>query len=229
MGAIAIIPSTPLLVPELAGAAAAEVADLRAAVLTVAASLPARWVVVGVGGADGVLGPACAGTFAGFGVDLPVGFAPATGSSQPAVELPVCALVAGWVRGQAQPAARVHVRVYSADHDRAEALACGRTLRAELDQTPDPTGVLVVADGLNTLTPAAPGGDYPDDAEVQLDLDDALAGGDVTALTQLPRRVPGWVGWQVLAGLVEPAPRSAHQLYRGAPYGVGYFVGVWQP
>ena len=34
---------------------------------------------------------------------------------------------------------------------------------------------------------------------------------------------------KVLAGLVEPAPRSAKELYRGAPYGVGYFAGVWQP
>jgi hypothetical protein len=31
----------------------------------------------------------------------------------------------------------------------------------------------------------------------------------------------------VLAGL--GGPRSAAELYRGAPYGVGYFVGVWQP
>jgi hypothetical protein len=33
----------------------------------------------------------------------------------------------------------------------------------------------------------------------------------------------------VLAGLAEPAPRWAKELYRGAPFGVGYFAGVWQP
>jgi hypothetical protein len=33
----------------------------------------------------------------------------------------------------------------------------------------------------------------------------------------------------VLAGLAEPAPRSVKELYRAAPYGVGYFTGVWQP
>ncbi|MCV7091033.1 hypothetical protein H7H80_15295, partial [Mycobacterium interjectum] len=38
LGAIAIVPSAPVLVPELAGAAAAEVADLTAAVLAAASS-----------------------------------------------------------------------------------------------------------------------------------------------------------------------------------------------
>jgi hypothetical protein len=33
----------------------------------------------------------------------------------------------------------------------------------------------------------------------------------------------------VLAGLAEPEARSCTEFYRGAPYGVGYFVGVWQP
>ena len=44
-----------------------------------------------------------------------------------------------------------------------------------------------------------------------------------------PHTVVGRVAYQVLAGLTEPAPRSAKELYRGAPYGVGYFAGVWQP
>jgi hypothetical protein len=62
---------------------------------------------------------------------------------------------------------------------------------------------------------------------VQNDLDDALAGGDPTALAQLPAAVVGRAAFGVLAGLVEPAPRTATELYRGAPYGVGYFAGVW--
>jgi hypothetical protein len=37
------------------------------------------------------------------------------------------------------------------------------------------------------------------------------------------------VAFAVLAGLVQPAPRSAKELHRAAPYGVGYFAGVWQP
>ena len=35
-------------------------------------------------------------------------------------------------------------------------------------------------------------------------------------------------GRQTFPRLTGP-PRSAKELYRGAPYGVGYFVGVWQP
>jgi hypothetical protein len=79
------------------------------------------------------------------------------------------------------------------------------------------------------LTPAAPGGYHPEDADVQRALDDALACGDVAALTRLPEQVRGRVAFGVLAGLAEPVPRSAKELYRAAPYGVGYFAGVWQP
>ena len=64
---------------------------------------------------------------------------------------------------------------------------------------------------------------------VQAALDDALARGDAAALTRLPGGIVGRVGYQVLAGLTEPGPRSAKELMRGAPYGVGYFVGVWAP
>jgi hypothetical protein len=46
LSAIAIVPSAPVLVPELGGAASAEVADLRAEVLAAAALLPPRWIVI---------------------------------------------------------------------------------------------------------------------------------------------------------------------------------------
>jgi aromatic ring-opening dioxygenase LigB subunit len=88
--------------------------------------------------------------------------------------------------------------------------------------------VLIVADGVHTLTPPAPGGYDPDSIPVQAALDDALAGGDTAALARLPRQVVGRVAYQVLAGLAG-RPRSADELYRGAPYGVGYFAGVWLP
>jgi hypothetical protein len=227
LSTIAIIPSAPVLVPELAGAAADEVAELRVAMVAAVAALPPRWLVVGVGTADVVVGPESVGTFAGFGVDLAVQLSPqATG--RPA-ELPLCALIAGWIRAQAQLDARAEVRVYAANHDADTALALGRQLRHEIDDAAEPTGVLVVADGANTLNPAAPGGHQPADVEVQWALDEALACGDVAALSQLPGQVVGRVAFGVLAGLAEPAPRSAKELHRAAPYGVGYFAGVWQP
>lgn len=42
LSAIGIVPSAPVLVPELAGAAAAELADLGAAVIAAASLLPKR-------------------------------------------------------------------------------------------------------------------------------------------------------------------------------------------
>jgi hypothetical protein len=227
LSAIAIIPSAPVLVPELAGAAADEVAELRAAMVAAVATLPPRWIAVGVGACDGVVGPEAVGTFAGFGVDVPVRLSPpATGRP---VELPLCALIAGWIRAQAQPDAAVQVRIFADSHDSVTAVELGRQLRNEIDQSTDPTGVLVVADGANTLTPSAPGGHRPADVDVQRALDDALACGDLAALTRLPAQVRGRVAFGVLAGLAEPVPRSAKELYRSEPYGVGYFAGVWQP
>ena len=228
LSAIAIFPSAPVLVPELAGAAVAEVADLAAASLAAAALLPDRWVAIGTGPYDGVLGPDAVGTFAGFGADVRVRLSPRADEAAPPVAFPVCALLAGWVRGQAQPQASVQVRIYRSDHEAHAALSLGKHLRAEIDRLAEPIGVLVVADGANTLTPAAPGGYHPDNADAQEALDDALALGDIPALRRLPRQILGRVAFQVLAGLAEPGPRSAKELYRGAPLGVGYFAGAWQ-
>jgi hypothetical protein len=237
LSAIAIVPSAPVLVPELAGAAAAEIADLRAAVVAAAAALPARWSVVGTGPVDAVVSSETSGTFAGFGVDVRVrlrggSHLPATPADSPDElpgELQLCALMAAWVRGRARPDASVQVHVYADDHDPATAVARGRRLRAEIDLEPDPIGVLVVADGVSALTPSSPGGYDPAGAGSQLALDDALATGDTGALTRLPVQVRGRVAFAVLAGLAEPGVRSATELYRGAPHGVGYFTGVWLP
>ncbi|OBJ36804.1 hypothetical protein A5621_15765, partial [Mycobacterium colombiense] len=185
-------------------------------------------LVIGVGPDDDVLGPDAVGTFAGFGADVRVRLSPEADQAAPPMALPVCALLAGWVRGQAQPHASAQVRVYRADHDADTALRLGTQLRAEIDRLAEPVGVLVVADGANTLTPAAPGGYDPDNADAQQALDDALAGGDLAAMRRLPQQIHGRVAFQVLAGLAEPGPRSAKELYRGAPYGVGYFAGAWQ-
>ena len=213
------------MVPELAAAAADELADLRDAVFAAAGSLPSRWIAIGVGPVDAVVGPDAAGTFAGYGVDLRVTMSPDGG---PLTELPLCALITGWTRAQANPEARAEVRVYTADHHADAALAHGRQLRAEIDEAVHPVGVLVVADGAHTLTPSAPGGYHPDSIPTQAALDDALAAGDAAALTRLPDAIVGRVAYQVLAGLVG-SPRSAKELYRGVPYGVGYFAGIWNP
>jgi hypothetical protein len=227
LSGIAIVPSPPVLVPELAAGAAGELAEVRQAAVAAAASLPPRWLAVGVGPGDEVIAPSRVGTFAGYGVDVPVRLSPQ--ADEPPTALPLCALVTGWLRGQVDGETHAEVRVFADTHSAESALAHGRRLRGELDATAGEVGVLIVADGAHTLTQSAPGGYDPASAPVQAALDDALAGGDTAALAVLPDLVVGRVAYQVLAGLVGPGPRSVTELYRGAPFGVGYFVGRWQP
>jgi hypothetical protein len=214
------------MVPELASGAADELADLRAAAFAAAGSLPDRWIAVGRGPADALVAPPQTGTFAGYGVDLPVALAPGEGDAS--AQLPLAALVTGWLRGRVNPDAHAEVRVYADEHDADAAVERGRRLRADIDEADGPVGVLIVADGAHTLTQPAPGGYDPDSIPVQAALEDALAAGDAAALRRLPDAIVGRVAFQVLAGLTE-RPRSAKEMYRGAPYGVGYFVGVWLP
>lgn len=215
------------MVPELASSAAAETEDLRRAALSAAAELPDRWFAVGVAPADGVYGPGTAGTFGGYGVDVRVGLSAHTGP-EPAA-LPLCALIAGWLRGVANPGAHAEVHSFRVDHDADTAAGLGGRLRSQIDTAAEDVGVLVIADGANTLTPQAPGGHDPDSALRQAALDDSLSAGDAAALVASADGAVGRVAFQVLAGLVGTGPRAAKELYRGAPYGVGYFVGVWTP
>jgi hypothetical protein len=226
LSAIAIIPSAPVLVPQLLGAAAAELTDLRQAVLAAASALPERWLSIGVGPADEVVGPRDAGTFAGYGVDVKAGLSPTADDVR---TLPLSALITAWVRGEVRPSASAEVRVFAREHSAEDAIRRGAGLRSAVDDTDDPVGVLVVADGANTLTPRAPGGHDSGSVAVQSTLDEALAAGDIEALGRLPSSITGRVAWQVLAGLAGAPPRSVKELYRGAPFGVGYFVGVWLP
>ncbi|MGV0851476.1 hypothetical protein [Mycolicibacterium phlei] len=225
LSAIAIVPSAPVMVPQLAGGAAAELAALHEAVFAAVAELPDRWIAVGVGDTCTVIGPRTAGTFAGYGVDVRVTLSP--GVDDEPVPLPLCALITGWVRGAARPGAVAEVRVFA--DGCADSVARGRQLRAELDAVAEPVGVLIVGDGANTLTPPAPGGYDPGSLPLQQAFDEALAGGDAAALTRLPAAITARTAFEVLAGLAEPGPRAAKELYRGAPYGVGYFAGVWKP
>ena len=230
LSVIAIVPSAPVMVPELAATAATETADLRAAAVSAVEALPRRWVGVGVAATDSVVGPESVGTFAGYGADVRVGLSDSALAARcPPVQLPLCVLITAWLRGLARSAASAHVHTYRSDHELATALALGRKLRMEIERTGDPVGVLIVADGANTLGRSAPGGYVPESIPVQAALDDALAAGDEAALTRLPDSIIGRTPYRILAGLVGSAPRSAVQLYRGAPYGVGYFVGVWRP
>ncbi|MET9213947.1 MULTISPECIES: class III extradiol ring-cleavage dioxygenase family protein [unclassified Nocardia] len=244
----ALVPSPPMLVPELCGRPVAADSDpddptavLRAAALDAAAALAAsadRWTVLGVGAHDQNFAATTRGTFRGFGADVVVGLGPAGPDPVPAdPQLPLPVLVAGWLRERVAPGISVTARLLAADTAPADCVSAGTALRAALDADPAPHAVLVVADGAATLTFGAPG--YLDEraAPVQDALDAALRDGSRSGLATLDPALcaqlllDGRAAYQVLGGLfaADPADPRVRTLYQGAPYGVGYDVSVWEP
>jgi hypothetical protein len=77
---VALVPHPPLLVPELVGCAVAETAQLRGACESAAGRLAAgasRWIAIAADEAGPArVPPSATGTFAGYGVDVPVTLAP---------------------------------------------------------------------------------------------------------------------------------------------------------
>ena len=235
--AAVLVPSPPILVPELNGAGAAETGELRTAALRAAGRLGAvadRWIVLGTGAGDQIVGAGTVGTFKGFGVDVRVSLSPgATAEADPGV--PLAALVAGWLRGVAAPAVTLDCRIVAADASPARCGEIGVALRDEVADPSEPVGVLVVADGATTLTPKAPGAFDERAPRLQEQLNTALAQGDFAALAGLDAGLcaelgcSGRAAWQVLAALFGTAPGHVTTDYVDAPFGVGYYVGTWQP
>jgi hypothetical protein len=248
----ALVPSPPILVPELCGGIArvtgadpvSAPASLRSAALEAVGALADthRWMVVGTGVTDELFAPDTQGTFRGFGVDTRVALsnpALSTKSAEdvPDPQLPLAALIAGWLRGQVAPNTAASARIVAADTSTARCAEIGTELRAVLDDVPEPLGVLVIADGAATLSTASPG--YLDSraAAVQDDLDRALASGDRAGLLALDPALcaelamSGRAAYQVLAGLfaADLSDPAVETLYQDAPFGVGYQVSVWRP
>ncbi|WP_028478640.1 hypothetical protein [Nocardia sp. CNY236] len=243
----AVVPSPPILVPQLCGGVSdgAETSDrdpvvaLRAAVfdaMRTFAALTSEWMVIGTDAIERTLGPQTVGTFRGFGVDVRVGFSAAAlaGADRADPQLPLGALIAGWLRGRVAPSATVEARIVSADAAPQYCHEYGAKLRVDLDRTETPRGVLVVVDGAATLSTTAPG--YLDDRAqgVQDRLDLFLSRGNRAGLGELDPRLctelvlTGRAAYQVLAGLFRGDP-VVDTRYRGAPFGVGYHVALWRP
>lgn len=210
MSVIAVVcPHPPVLVPELAGAAAGDLDDLRAAcdgaVAEAVAENPARVVVVGTG--DPVHGDASAGgSLAPYGVDVRAG--------GPELGLPLDLTLGAWLLDRAG---------WSGDR-----LYTTRPARWEPDDV-----LLVMADGSATRTQKAPG--YIDERSADFDaqISRALSGGDAAALAELDLDLAEqlwcagapalrWLGEQA-----RTAPVTARLAYNAAPYGVGYWVALW--
>ncbi|TQF66234.1 hypothetical protein FK531_17015 [Rhodococcus spelaei] len=235
--AAALVSSPPLLIPALAGAAAAETADLREASLAAALALGERapdWTVIGVGPTESEVPADARGTFRGYGVDVRISMSAGVAAvADP--DLPLAALIAGWLRAEASPWSSATAVIVAEDTSPVYCAELGARLRDTFDAESGPRGLLVVADGANTLTAKAPGAFDDRAPQAQRELDHALDVGDLEYLRQLDPvacrdlGIAGRAAWQVLAGVFgDDAPRC-DTYYRGAPYGVGYHVGMWLP
>jgi hypothetical protein len=233
--AAAVCPCPPLLVPQVASDAAAELDAARAACTdalgVLAAARPDRLVVVGPAGESGS-GPhpqGARGSFRGFGVDLDVRLGPGR-APESERELPPSLAVAAWLLERTGWADAPIVGLGVEESLTPErCTAVGRDIGARADRV----ALLVMGDASACRTLKAPG--YLDERAAPFDakVARALGAADVAALKALDvelayeLKVSGRAPWQILAGAAEGANLTGALLYEDAPYGVGYLVAAW--
>ncbi|PSL00979.1 hypothetical protein CLV63_101458 [Murinocardiopsis flavida] len=222
--AAAVCPQPPILVPQVAGAAAAELDPLRAAcdeaVGRLVAARPDIVVVIGAGPRTADHPAAAAGSLAAYGVDLSVGPGPAV--------LPLSLTLGRWLaeRSGAAPAGFTEI---AADAAPEECLRSGAALAASAPRV----AALVMGDGSARRDESSPGRFDERAAGYDAAVADALGTADVSALAALrpdladALLVGGRAAWQVLAGAAKDAAPTGRLLAAEAPYGVGYFVALW--
>lgn len=225
-----VVPQPPLLVPALVPGAVERTAAVRDATVAAArelAEVSPRWLAVGVGTRRDTIDPDTRGSFRGFGVDVPVSLSSAPTEAVPR-ELPLAALVAGWLREQAG-ADSVRVELVAEHTDVADCVALGEQLAESKERA-----LLVLGDGSTRHDTAPPG--WPDDRAEGFDthVRTALADADCEALLALDPafaaelQAQGRAAWQVLAGLGRVgAGWRGEVLYSDAPFGVAYHVARW--
>ncbi|MEU8174293.1 class III extradiol dioxygenase subunit B-like domain-containing protein [Microbispora hainanensis] len=230
--AAAVCPHPPLLVPQIAGAAAPELDDLRAAcAAVVGALLDARADVLAVvGGAD------AAASFPGdaAGTLRPWGPGVRIGPGDPV--LPLSLTIGRWLLERAHassgddlPALRFEAVGFDAPP--AECAALGRRLAGSAGRV----ALLVMGDGSARRTEKAPGYIHPGAVPYDEMIACALASGDAGRLLGLDPGearelwAAGRAALQVLGGAAQaaPPPAATELLYDDAPYGVGYFAARW--
>ncbi|MFD5144861.1 hypothetical protein [Streptomyces sp. NPDC058401] len=231
--AAAVCPAPPMLLPELATGAAAELGPARTAcsdaLSVLAASRPDLLVVVGASDPDhhGAYPQGARGTFRGFGAGADVRLG--EGEEGPRL-LPTPLAVGAWLLGRAGwGAAPLEGFGVAGPLDTGRCLEAGRELAAREARV----ALLVMGDGSACRSLKAPG--YLDERAAAFDTEAARALGaaDLPALAALDAELAaelqaaGRAPWQVLAGAAEGAGLEGRLLYEDAPYGVGYFVAAW--
>ncbi len=239
--AAAVCPHPPLLVPEVAGAAAPELDDLRAACDAAVARLYASGarslLVVGAGERTATLDFPFRGTFAAWGVPLEVRLGRLPDGRVGTDGLPLSLLLGAWLLNRGRPAARANSmswRMLSVAADEPVRRCVEAGGRSGSDR---PWAMLVMGDGSACRGEKAPGYDDPRAEPYDRGVARALATADAGALLDLDPglsaelRVAGRAPWQVLAGAVRAAGGDwrGDLTYDSAPYGVAYFVASWEP
>jgi hypothetical protein len=218
--AVAFCPHPPLLVPEVAQGAAAELDGLRTACRTAIRRIAmpgTRLVVVGSGAGARAYRPTARGSLAGYGVAVEVPL----GSDEPGpVELPFSLTIGAWL-----------LRDVLGPECGAVGYSLGAGDPLVLDDS-TPVALLVMGDGSARRSTAAPG--YLDERAEAFDaqIAGALSRGDSTSLSAdaglgAELLAAGTHAWNAVARVTAHARWNAELLYDAAPYGVGYFVAVW--
>ncbi|WP_223167960.1 hypothetical protein [Nonomuraea sp. SYSU D8015] len=214
LAAAAVCPHTPLIVTALP--------ELRAACRTAIAGLletgPDAVVVVGGAASTAAYDGDAAGTLRPWGLDV------TAGRGEPV--LPLSLTVGRRLLGERAPDAFQSVAFDAAAEE------C-RTIGVKLAEAGERMALLVMADGSACLTPKAPGRHDPAAQAYDDLIAHALAAADAAALAGLdPAEADRlWAGGraalQVLAGAAGTGTYEGRLLMRAAPYGVGYFTGLW--
>jgi hypothetical protein len=239
----AILPHPPLLVPELAGAAAAELDPLRQACLQALEVVLAEdrgAVLVGDGPVWGAPRPDAAGSFRPYGAAVDVTL-PALhpldldGLPEPVRldRLPLSLAVAAYLlaRLDARPA-RLSALTVPVSLGPGAAAAVGRELAARAGAAGS-FGLVAMGDLSARRSDRAPGAFHPAAAAFDASVAEAFRAGapgrllDMEPAVAGELRAAGRVPLQVLAGaFADTAGVRGRVLYEAAPYGVGYLVGV---
>jgi hypothetical protein len=222
-----VLPHPPLIVPELAGAAAAELDPLRAAcheALSTVLGAADVTVVVGDGPVWGVPEPAAAGSFQPYGADVEVTLPALVALDLPGLPPPVrlgrlplsLAVAAHLLAALDPPPSRLAAVTVPGSLGPGAAAAIGRTLTAAARQL-GTAGLVAMADLSACRTERAPGAFREEAAGFDASVAEAFRSGDPARLLDLdPAQaadllVAGRVPLQSLAGAFATGPVSGGQ------------------